>query len=213
MTEHSSPVTAHKVKLGITRSRSASALAAGVLGGICGLLAFLLIHALWIMPIWFILPFGLFIAASGGLAVGWAYMEICPHLPERVWIRVLVFMTLIWLILLPGLALAELRRPIFTLVEADPVLNMSILEAALRFILELLVTSAVTGGLIGWWLGRTRRAVFATALAGFIFALGPGHNIPFIGGTPGVGKELAILLAIISVSSLVLVLGHARFPL
>jgi hypothetical protein len=139
-------------------------------------------------------------------------MEIFPRLPERVWSRLLVFMTLIWLILLPSLALAELRRPVFTLVEADPVLNMSISEAALRFIFELLVSAAVVGGLIGWWLGRTRRAAFATALAGFIFALGPGHNIPFIGGTPGVGKELAIMLAIISISSLALVLGHARLP-
>jgi MFS family permease len=212
MTEHSSPVAANKAEPGKTRYRPASALVAGVLGGICGLLAFLIIHALWITPIWFILPLGLLVAGSGGLAVGWAYMEIFPRLPERVWSRLLVFLTLIWLILLPSLALAELRRPVFTLVEADPVLNMSVSEAALRFIFELLVSAAVLGGLIGWWLGRTRRAAFATALAGFIFALGPGHNIPFIGGTSGVGKELAIMLVIISVSSLVLVLGHARFP-
>jgi hypothetical protein len=212
MTEHSSPVAANKVELVKTRYRSASALVSGVLGGICGLLAFLMIHALWITPIWFILPLGLLVAGSGGLAVGWAYMEIFPRLPERICSRLLVFMTLIWLILLPSLALAELRRPVFTLVEADPVLNMSISEAALRFIFELLVSAAVVGGLIGWWLGRTRRAASATALAGFIFALGPGHNIPFIGGTPGVGKELAIMLAIISISSLALVLGHARFP-
>jgi len=195
---------------GQTRTGSTSALVAGVMGGICGLLTFLMIHALWITPIWFILPFGLLVAGSGGLAVGWAYMEISVRLPERVWSRALVFMTLIWLALLPSLALAELRRPMFTLLEADPVLNMSVPEAAMRFILELLVSTAVAGGLIGWWLGRTRRAAFATALAGFIFALGPGHNIPFIGGTPGVGKELAIMFAIISVSSLVLVAGHAR---
>src|SRR5262245_58037909 len=39
------------------------------------------------------------------------------------------------------------------------------------------------GGLVGWWLGRTWRAAVATAVTGFVFVLGPGHNIPFIGGT------------------------------
>jgi len=46
-------------------------------------------------------------------------------------------------------------------------------------------------------------------VAGFVFALGPGHNIPFIGGTPGVGKELAIMTAVTLVAALVLVEGHA----
>jgi hypothetical protein len=209
MIEHPSTIR-DKVEPIQTRSGTSTALVAGVMGGICGLLTFLMIHALWITPIWFILPFGLLVAGSGGLAVGWAYMEISPRLPEQVWSRALVFMTLIWLMLLPSLALAELRRPMFTLVQADPVLNMSVPEAAMHFILELLVSASVSGGLIGWWLGRTRRPAFATALAGFIFALGPGHNIPFIGGTSGVGKELAIMFAIISISSLVLVAGHAR---
>ena len=59
------------------------------------------------------------------------------------------------------------------------------------------------------WLGRTRRAALATAVAGLVFALGPGHNIPFLGGTPGVGKELAIMTAVTLVSALVLVEGDA----
>jgi len=62
---------------------------------------------------------------------------------------------------------------------------------------------------LGWQLGRTRRAAAATALAGFVFALGPGHNIPFIGGTSGVPKELSIMGAVLLASSLVLVEGHA----
>jgi hypothetical protein len=44
--------------------------------------------------------------------------------------------------------------------------------------------------------------------AGFIFALDPGHNIPFIGGTPGLGKELAIMTAVTLVAALVLVESH-----
>jgi len=61
------------------------------------------------------------------------------------------------------------------------------------------------GGLAGWLLGHTLRAAMATALAGLVFALGPGHNIPFLGSTPAVGKGLVLLLAITLVSALVLV--------
>jgi hypothetical protein len=77
--------------------------------------------------------------------------------------------------------------------------------ATVVFILELLVTAALVGGLGGWLIGRTPRAALATALAGFIFALGPGHNIPFLGNTPGTLKGIAILLAIILSAAIVLV--------
>ncbi|OGO33266.1 MAG: hypothetical protein A2Z16_17650 [Chloroflexi bacterium RBG_16_54_18] len=53
-----------------------AALIAGVSARIAGLLAFLVVHHLWIRPIWFILPVGLVIADGGGLAVGWAYGEL-----------------------------------------------------------------------------------------------------------------------------------------
>lgn len=60
-------------------------LVVGIQSGIAGLLVFLIIHHFWIMPIWFILPFGLVVAALGGAAVGWAYGELLPHLPPRPW--------------------------------------------------------------------------------------------------------------------------------
>jgi hypothetical protein len=66
-------------------SQLKASLFSGVLSGVVGLLVFLGIHHLWIMPIWFILPLGLVIAAGGGLAVGWAYHELLPGLPGRPW--------------------------------------------------------------------------------------------------------------------------------
>jgi hypothetical protein len=183
---------------------------AGLLAGIAGLLVFLVIHALWIAPIWFILPLGLIIAGAGGLAVGWSYSELRVHLPARPW-TALALMALITVILLPSLVLAELRQPMFTVSAAGVVnLAMGISEVVLRFIVELLLPATLTGGVAGWWLGRTRRAAGATALAGFIFALGPGHNIPFIGGTHGVGMEVAMMGVIIPISAIVLVEGSAR---
>lgn len=179
-----------------------------MLSAVAGLLVFLVIHHLWIMPIWFILPIGLIIAVIGGAAVGWAYDELLPHLPPRPW-RVLAMIGLIWLILLPGIVLAELRDPFFTITGGNARLTVGVGRVALLFIVELLITSALMGAMLGWLIGRNRRAALATAVAGFTFALGPGHNIPLIGGTPGVGKEIGIMAAIITVSAIVLVQGRA----
>ena len=55
----------------------------------------------------------------------------------------------------------------------------------------------------------TLSAGMLSAVAGFTFALGPGHNILPIGGTPGVGKELTFMAAIITLSVIVLVQGRA----
>jgi hypothetical protein len=65
--------------------RGEAAPVAGVASGIAGLLVFLVIHAMWIKPIWFILPAGLIISGAGGLAAGWAYAEVLSSLPPRPW--------------------------------------------------------------------------------------------------------------------------------
>lgn len=169
-----------------------------------GLLVFLVIHHFWITPIWFILPLGLLIAALGGLAVGWAYGELLPALPPRPWISIAVI-ALIAVILLPSFILAELRGPMFDVTVPAGVLLISTGRATTIFVLELLATSTLVGALAGWLIGHTARAALATALAGFVFALGPGHNIPFLGSTPGSVKGFLLLLVIVCVSAVVLV--------
>jgi hypothetical protein len=184
-------------------------LIAGVLSAIIGLLVFLVIHHFWVIPIWFILPVGLFIAAAGGLAVGWAYHELAPSLPPRPW-SILVMVALIGFILAPSILLAELRPPLFTVSEMGSQLSVSPGYAAAVFILELLVTATLAGGLAGWLIGRTSRTALATAIAGLIFALGPGHNIPFLGNTPATGKGIAVLFIIILSAAVVLVEASAK---
>ena len=181
---------------------------AGGLAGVAGLLVFLVLHHLWIMPIWFILPVGLILAVGGGLAVGWAYHELLPGLPPRPW-TMAAMMALMGLTLLPAIVLAQLRPPLFVGTGANAVLTVSVGRAVFIFVVELLWAAAVIGGLSGWLIGRTRRAAVATALAGFVFALGPGHNLPFLGNTTGTGKGLALLAAMILTAVIVLVEGHA----
>ena len=190
------------------RPTDAPALVAGVAAGLTGLVAFLTLHWLWIMPIWFILPVGMLVAGSGGLAVGWAYAELQRGLPKRPW-RAAVVVALLGVILLPAFVLAELRGPVFTVTSIGPIQTVSTPEIVARFIGDLLATATLVGALVGGWLGRTRRAALATAVAGFLFALGPGHNIPLIGGTTGVGKEVLILSIATCLAASVLVAGHA----
>jgi hypothetical protein len=192
---------------GRKKSNNKPALVSGAVSAITGLLVFLVIHAVWIMPIWFILPVGLMIAVPAGMVIGHAYAVIQHRLPKRPWNFISVSI-LIAIILLPGTLLAELRTPMFAFSPTGPIFQMELGAAIIIFILELLLTAALTGGLIGWIIGRSVRAVSLMALAGLMFALGPGHNIPFIGGTGGVYKEWAIMGSIIIPSAFVLVEGY-----
>lgn len=182
-------------------------LIAGVVSGIAGLLTFLVIHHFWIMPIWFITPFGLIIAALGGLAVGLSYEEIRQGLPPRPWTS-LGLTVMIAAILAPSILIAQLRAPLIDITTGS-IPPESRGQVITHFILELVLTASLAGGLAGWFLGHTWRAALTTSLAGLIFALGPGHNIPFLGNTPATGKGLALLLAISLVSAMVLVEAQA----
>jgi len=183
-------------------------LIAGLLSGIAGLLVFLTVHHFWIRPIWFILPPGLFIAALGGLAVGWAYSEIQASLPPRPWASI-AMMALVGAMLTPAIILAQLRPPPLDISTGAVIDGSSGWMVFARVVVELLLTATVVGGLAGWWLGHTGRAALATALAGLIFAIGPGHNIPLLGNTPAVGKGIILLVIIIFVSAVVLVESQA----
>ena len=133
------------------------------------------------------------IAVVGGLAVGWAYSELLPGLPRRPW-TILAWVALIGLTLTPSIVLAQLNPPLFGGTGENVTSTISVEQAVIIFVRNLLLTATVIGGLGGWLIGRTRRAGFATALAGFVFALGPGHNVPFLGNTPATGKGIALLV-------------------
>jgi hypothetical protein len=189
-------------------SSAKAAWLAGLSAGVASLLAFLVVHHVWIRPIWFILPLGLVVAVAGGLAAGWAYGELLTGLPRRPW-TMLAWMALVALPLLPAIVLAQLRPPVFTVTSGNAALTISVGRALFIFLVELLLAAAVVGGLSGWLIGRTRRAALAMALAGFVFALGPGHNVPFLGNTPATAKGLALLGVLIVVGAVVQVGAHA----
>jgi hypothetical protein len=181
----------------------------GAIAGIAGLVVFLALHHLWIVPIWFIAPVGSAMAAAGGMAVAAAYVDLLPHLPRRPWTSLAVLAGVATM-LVPSIVLAELREPIYDMAsDGEGALLVPVHDAVTAFVVGHLATATLAGAIVGGLVGRTRRATGASALAGLALALGPGHNIPLLGGTSATTKELAILAAVAVVASVVLVESHA----
>jgi hypothetical protein len=113
--------------------------------------------------------------------------------------------------LAPSLLLAQRRGPVLEMTGPETsTLLVPASEVAIAVGIELLATTTLTAGILGWLVGRTRRSALVTGLAGLAFALGPGHNIPLLGGTPAVPKELLLLAVSIAVAAVTLVEVDAR---
>jgi hypothetical protein len=184
------------------------ALMAGMAAGVAGLVVFLILHQLWIVPIWFVAPAGLVVALAGGAVAGIAYGELRSSLPRRPWTS-LVVMAGATAIVAPAVVIAEVRGPIFAMDgSGGGDLLVPPTTALVDVVAGLIAMSVLTGAALGWIVGRTRRGAVTMALAALVIAIGPGHNIPLLGGTPVVAKELVILTVVGVVASIVLVEGE-----
>jgi len=189
--------------------RREACVAAGVLAGLTGVAVFLALHHVLIVPIWPIAPMGALLAALAGAAVGAAYGELLPHLPPRPW-TTLAVVGVIGAILAPPMIVAELWGPMFSMDgSGGGALLVSGSEVAVRIVVGLLGVATVAGAAVGWWIARSRRGAATSAGAALLLAIGPGHNIPLLGGTPAVRTEVVILAAVIGASSLTLVASAA----
>ena len=159
-------------------------LLAGVATGLVGVLAFGIVHALLITPIWTDLTGGLPLAILGGAAAGWAFYELCAS--DRFTLRLrdgLLFGGLIWLTLVPMTAIDVLLR-----------------KTGLRTALgdwEVLVSVifALAGGfLAGWLLTRHRRAAVAVSLTTLVLAAGMGGPVPITGTLTAAGLFASFLV-------------------
>lgn len=178
-------------------------LVAGVVAALAALLVFLVVHHVWIRPIWMITAPGALIAILGGLAIGWAYAHVRIGLPAAPWTAPAVF---VWIlgVLTPAIALSYTHGPLFDLATATIPPGQGRAVAG-HLVLELLVTATIAGAAIGYGLGRTPTAAGASALAALAFAIGPGHNIPMFGTNPLALKGHAIVVIIAATLAVTLV--------
>ena len=185
--------------LSAMRTPQSAALAAGALAGIAGFAVFLAVHAVWIVPIWFIAPAGVLIAAVTGLCVGWAYDVHRGLLATSIPLRVVTLFAAAALVLLPAEPIALLIAPV-DLMSRSMDASRGVTALALFFVIATGVGAA--GGAL---VGRSRRAAGVTALAAFGLALGIGHNAPLFGyGWPAI-KLWTIMLTATGIASLTLI--------
>ena len=187
------------------RSQRAGALISGAAAGLAGFSAFLVVHAVWILPIWFIAPAGLVVAAGGGLAAGWAYDVHRARLPRAAVGRILAVFAAATLVLLPAERLSLTHRDLHFGDTAETALSTALAAAVL-----FLACAGILGAAGGALLGRSVRAAAVTALAALTFAIGIGHNAPFIGTGYAAVKLWSIMLSATAVASATLVLLEAR---
>ena len=198
-----------------TRTTAWTALAPGMAAGVAGLVTFLVLHAVWIVPIWAVATLGLVVAVLGGAAVSWAYLQVEPHLPGGHLGRWLAIAGGATLILSPSLVVAWAGEPYFVVVDGVRVPTGDGSVIAVRFVVEFLAVTTVSGALVGWFVTHTRRGTVAVAVAAFAFALGPGHNLPFfhVATAPDAALTAVLLtLAPILVASAVFVAVDALRP-
>lgn len=182
-----------------------TALLSGAVAGIVGFATFLVVHALWILPIWFIAPVGLAAAVLGGLCVGWAYDIHRARLPGSAVGRILAVLAAASLVLFPAEPLALTHRDLHFGDTAS-----TAVAAAMPAAVLFLVFAALLGATGGALLGHSVRAAGVTALAAVAFAIGIGHNAPFIGTGYVALKLWTIMLTATAVASVALVLLEAR---
>jgi hypothetical protein len=183
-----------------SRTELGIALMSGAVAGAVALAAFLVIHAVWIVPIWSDAPGGLVFALVAGVAVGWAYDVYRVRLPARPIGRAAVVFACASLALASGLLLLPLPAP--NPGGSNP--SIVVLVVAGIAVLLLLITPLIAATL-GALIGRSGRAAIATGLAAFTLIISLGHNIPTFGfGWRGV-KMWTIMLTVNAIASVTLV--------
>jgi hypothetical protein len=179
------------------RAELGLALLGGAAAGVAGFAVFLVMHSIWIVPIWDSAPAVTF-AVLAGIAIGWAYDVHRALLPARPVGRVAVVFASATLVLAPGLLLLPLRPP-------GAVGSPSIIEIGVGIAALLLLSMPFLAGAVGAVLGRSGRAALATGLAAFMFMATIGHNILLFGyGWHGV-KMWTIMLTVTTVAAVTLV--------
>lgn len=180
------------------RAELGLALLGGAAAGVAGFAVFLVMHAIWIVPIWDSAPAVTF-AVLAGIAIGWAYDIHRVRMPARPAERVTVVFAALTLTLSPGLLLLPLRPP--ASVGSPSIIEIGVGAIAAVLLLAMPFLAAGVGAL----LGRSGRAALASGLAALTFMTTIGHNILSFGYGWRGAKMWTIMLAVTAVAAATLV--------
>ncbi len=148
--------------------RAATVLLTGAGVGLFGLLAFGIVHALLILPIWTRLLGGLPFALATGMALTWAFDEVARRRSWRSTTAGAAFGAIIFATLAPATAFSNALR-LAGIHAGDWPGTLGSIALALA-----------SGACAGWMLTRERKASFAVAVATFALMLASGGPIPVV---------------------------------
>ena len=182
---------------------------AGVLSGAVCLAAFLVIHAIWITPIWGVAVIGVFIATGGGAVAARCYTLARHIMPARPvsWLAVL---GMVAIPLVPCIILTSVLPPLLEAENGQVVHPINVPWLVTGFFVNLLVSAAVVGAVMGWLISGRRSGAVLFAAMGLLMAVGPGHNLPPFGvfgdaTGPQLVKAFVLTFAPMAVGAVVLV--------
>ena len=193
-----------------------ASLIVGVVSGIVGLVTFLVIHAIWITPIWKVAVIGVFIAGGGGALTARCYTLARHRLPVRPLSWFAVF-GMVAIPLVPCVILAAVLPPLLESESGQVVEPINIPWLVTGFFVILLVPAVTVGATMGWLIAKRRAAVALFAAMGLLMAPGPGHNLPLFGvfgdaTGPQLLKAFVLTFAPMAVASVVLVEAAVLLP-
>jgi hypothetical protein len=184
------------------------------MSGLVGMIVFLVLHALWIMPIWFIAPIGALISVGGGIVTGQCYARASKLSVWRPISSLYVFL-MVGVTLLPCVLLIKVVPPLLESQNGEVVHPINMPWIVSGFFLLLIIPAAGVGWIFGRILGGDRSSAAIFSVMGLLIALGPGHNLPLFGAASGEQLTMALTLtfAPIAAAAVVLAEGAALWAL
>jgi hypothetical protein len=179
------------------RVRTSMALAA--LSGALTVLAFVVVHDLWISDIWFNLGPMVLAGALCGLVIVWSYANAVPeHIPAR-WFVYNGF--LVGLLVALGAVSFLVLDPMFTMAEAMEMDNA--LEMLIPPALPLMIGAVLVGTVLMWAAyGRKAGALAPILVTQALLVFLVGHNLAILGLVELSGDLLTIFVEFIGLTAL-----------
>ena len=179
----------------------------GAASGLTGLIVFLVIHAMWITPIWFIAIIGIVVSISGGLLTGKCY-ELSTRFNTWRPFRSLYVIALVSVTLVPCVLLIQFVPPLLEAENGEVVHPINVPWVVSGFFLLLLIPSAIVGWISGRILTGNKLSGGLFAIMGLLIALGPGHNLPLFGDATGEQLLKALVLTFVPMAAAAIVLAE-----
>ena len=140
---------------------------AGAIAGAAALLVFVVVHAIWIVPIWGMLLM-LPLASAVGAIAAWPFAEMASRgtLPAAPYDGI-AFSLILLATLIPTALYGAFAGPV------------DMHDIDVRALVVPLLLAAPSGAAIGLLFGGSERSALALASAALALALTLGHNLPF----------------------------------